>query len=184
MTAVPLPSLPPRAGLRQAVVDIVVSHIPPGDFTVAQVGAMAYADLAANHPDLLAAYQQMLAEEQIQEALRGRINTARLSLYRNQSVSDFQEASARFAETGDPAAFGPIMEGLYIIDQRNTRRRLREMNRDDCLFVAKMHTTKADKHLMRAAFWQALAQRIGSRAVGDVFAPEQVAALYSACCPT
>lgn len=181
MAITQLPDPLDRLSIREKVLAIVLGCVPDeGDFNLASVSAEAMLVLERDEPVLLQAFMREMAQSTVREIARQRLNEGRLAFYRNQRPLAFQRAAAEFERTGDSSAFGPIMDATYVIDDRSTRRRMRDMTRDDCRYVATRYQESAEQAALKARVWQAIASRVPEgQTVGETFTEEQLAALMN-----
>lgn len=93
------------------------------------------------------------------------------------TVSVFAEA-ARRAEQGDPTQLKEgWLQAMYTINNEYDRKCLKDMTAEDVLFVAASYEDRARASMMEAAFFRALAKKIGMGRVADVFNNTQLAEL-------
>lgn len=171
-----------RLDVRERVLAIALDCVPDGDCTLAGVVEEAMLKLERDHPVLMERFRQEMAESAVREILRQRLNEGRLAFYRNQRPLLFQRATAEYERTGDAeTAFGPIMEARMTVDSRNTRRKIRDMTKADCNYVASNYQTSAEQAALKAAVWRKVGERIPEGGVvSDVFDEASLAALMNA----
>jgi hypothetical protein len=82
-------------------------------------------------------------------------------------------------EGGDPGALVGWLDTVHRATPDGSRFRLRDMGRDQLLFVADCYADLARSSAFEAAFMRALAKRVGRRTVGEVYTEVQIAAMRS-----
>lgn len=95
----------------------------------------------------------------------------------NGPASVFADA-VKAAEEGDykPLRVG-FLQAIYVINIDNDRKALKDMTAEDVLFVAKSYDHRAKSALLEAAFFRAVARKIGTGRVADSFNNVQLAEL-------
>ena len=94
------------------------------------------------------------------------------------SVATARRGSRSFAaaaENGDVTEFVSLLDTAFVVDDGETRRPLRVMNRDDLEFVACSYSSRARANAFEASFMRAVKRRVpAGKVVGDVFTDEQL----------
>lgn len=88
----------------------------------------------------------------------------------------FSEAAQEAKASGntEPLRQG-FLQAVYVVDAENTRKSLKDMTAEDVLFVAAGYEDRARSAKLEAAFFRALAARIGNGVVADNFNNIQLA---------
>lgn len=133
--------------------------------------------LRAEEPDVLVAWLDAHAESILRDQIAGLIRSRRARSLRHAAAGAFGRAAKAFEATGDRDVLAPF-EQRYVVDQADTRRRVRDMTSSDCLFVAERYELSADRSAMLAAFHRAVARRVGGRTVGEVFSETEYDRMY------
>jgi hypothetical protein len=134
--------------------------------------------LAETDPELLSGWLHLHAKAFVSERIRYHLKSGRSRARVQASASAFAIAARRFEQSGDVVDLGGWMNVRYVVDERSTQRRLSDMNREDLLYVASRYDRTARTALLEEAFHRALAARVGSRTVGEVFTEDQISAMY------
>lgn len=93
------------------------------------------------------------------------------------TASVFAAAAAQ-AEAGDSSALRQgFLQAIYTIDTDNNRKALKDMTAADVLFVAESYEDRAKASLFEAAFFKAIAKKIGKGRVADVYNNVQLSEL-------
>lgn len=95
----------------------------------------------------------------------------------NGPASVFADA-VKSAEEGDykPLKVG-FLQAVYVINPDNDRKALKDMTAQDVLFVASSYDNRAKSALLEAAFFRAVAKKVGKGRVADSFNNVQLAEL-------
>lgn len=123
--------------------------------------------LREQDPDLLQAWLDAHAVQMVRTAVNQRDASRRAYARMATGRALFRDA-AHAAEAGDKGPLSRFMNTVYTIED-GTRVRLREMQARDLSFVADGYDRRATDNRMQAAFFKALAQRVGVGKVSDVF---------------
>lgn len=146
------------------------------DIIPSSVARRLIQQLRAEDPELLTAWLELHAEAIFRESITAVIRSRRLRARKHADAGAFARAAQAFTN-GDTDALSPF-EVRYVVDGADTQRRVRDMTRDDCLFVAERYSISADKALMLAAFHRAVAARVGERTIGEVFTEHEYDRMY------
>jgi hypothetical protein len=157
----------------RAVIDEATSHGPYSSPTIAEQIAEK---LRANDPDLLHGWLDQQAVQFIRVAINERDHSNRVHARAVAGRSVFREASAAF-EAGDSDALGAFLNTVYVVED-GTRVRLSEMTKPDLLFAADGYGRRAAEHLLQESFLRALAKKVGTRRVADVFDEDKLNSLW------
>lgn len=136
------------------------------------------AKLVEENDDLLYGWLRLHAEQTIRAAMAA-ADAATRAYARGpgSNVSVFAEA-ARKAEAGDPTQLKQgFLQAVYTINDQYDRKALKDMTAEDVLFVASMYEDRSRAAMMEAAFFRALAKKIGLGRVADTFNNTQLAEL-------
>lgn len=150
----------------RAVID---AELQDGDSAPAVAGRIV-AKLHATDPDLLAGWLDAGAVGWLTEAIGCIDRSARSHARAVSRRSAFGEASG----DGDVAGFLVVR---YVVDDAHTRKPLRELTRGELLYVAEAYAAGARAARFEAAFFRALAKRVGDGVVADHFTEAQIAEL-------
>lgn len=134
----------------------------------AEVAAKLVDRLTANDPDLLDGWLRVMAPGLLTEAIALRVRAARSVARARAGARAFADATEAGAE---PVGFLAIH---YVVDEADTRMRLADMTGPHCLYVADRYDQQAVTAAMEAAFFRALAGRVGARRVGQVLSGAEV----------
>lgn len=143
--------------------------------SIAAAGLVA--DLRSSDPELLAVWLDAHAEAFLREAIGTVIRSRRARSRNKASAGVFARAARVFEQTGDRNVLSPF-EQRYVVDGADTQRRVRDMTRTDCLFVAERYEITANRGAMLAAFHSAVARRVGDKTVGQVYTEAEYDRLY------
>lgn len=150
-----------------------------GDIVVSVEAGKFVAQQRETNPVEFHAWLDENAERFVTEIM-GRISVSdRAKAQRRSSSTGFADAAKRFAE-GDETALDPVLDVRYVIDDDNTRRRLKEMTWSDLDFAASSYEYLAASNGNEAKVLRAIQKKLpknGSRCVGDVFSDAQLRSL-------
>lgn len=71
-----------------------------------------------------------------------------------------------------------VFETEYVIDDRNTTRKLGAMTRPDLLYVADQYEATGRRALLQAAYFKVVAKKTGNRTVAEAFTAEDLLKLH------
>lgn len=151
--------------------DRLVAHLDSldGSFIVSEEAEKFLAKMAEHHPDELDAWLSERHVLLIAEEMR--------ALLRSQRARDRAHAGSRaFAEhysLDDTPTAGDAFGVRYCIDDGNVWKNVAEMTGDDHRYVAGRYELTGRRALVRAAFHEAVARRIGAKRTADVLSVEQ-----------
>jgi len=147
------------------------------DYIAPLVAADLVERLRAEDPDLLHGWLDLKASVFLADVIARRSNSKRQTARAAAPRKAFAEAAERFQETHDPIVLSPFAFE-YVIDDANTRRTVARMTALDCRFVAERYEDTARSARMEASFHRAVAKKVGSRTVGEVFSEDQYLLMY------
>jgi hypothetical protein len=158
--------------------DAVEAAIPDGaDYVAPLVAADLIERLRSEDPDLLHGWLNLKAAVFLADVIARRSNSKRQTARAAAPRRAFAEATRTFETTHDPAVLSPFAFE-YVIDAANTRRTVARMTAADCRFVAERYEDTARSARMQASFHRAVAKKVGTRTVGDVFSEDQYLLMY------
>lgn len=157
--------------------EAIEEAIPDGDYTAPLVAADLVDRLRAEDPDLLIGWLELKAAVFLADAVARRSNSRRQAARVSAPRKAFAEAARSFGSSGDAAVLRPFA-AEYVVDEDNTRRSVARMTAEDCRFVAGRYDETARQAKLEASFHRAVAKKVGSATVGDVFTEEQYVAMY------
>lgn len=164
--------------IRSRLQELVREHIPEhSDFTVAEERDRIIASMDINFAHEAG---MVLLTEAVHELIRAELSSRR-SIFENRvtkSQKKFDEALDAWTN-GDEEALD-AWRTSYVIDEENTRRSVSDMTRPDLLFVANDREAKGRRHLLRAAFFRGIAERMpdDTTTVSEVMDEAQYATIY------
>lgn len=161
------------AGEMRQVIDAETSA---GPYTSATVAEHIVEKLRATDPDLLHGWLEAQAVQFIRLAINARDCSQRSHARAMSGRSVFREA-ADAAEAGDVEALGSWLNTVHVVED-GSRVRLSEMRKPELLFVAENYARRAAESLLQEAFLRAVAKKVGSRKVSDVFDEDKLTALW------
>jgi hypothetical protein len=151
-------------------------HQPTGDFVIGPVATELVWGLRESDPDLLQGWLQEHAVAIVADCIRARQRAARSRAASQAKAVAFGDAADRFS-AGDSAALSPFTAHL-VVNEKNLRRPVKDMTKEDHLFVAGAHEARSNAALLLAAFHKAIAKRIPpGKTTSDVFSEEEYLAL-------
>ena len=133
--------------------------------------------LLAGDRELLYGWLQAHAATTISTAIRAIDAASRSQARQNAKASLFAAAAAEAERGNDQPLRHGFLQATYVINGNNERKRLRDMTAEDVRFVATGYEDRANSALMEAAFFRAVAKKIGNRTVGEVFTNAQLTEL-------
>jgi hypothetical protein len=145
---------------------LIDTEFQAGD-SAASVAERIVDKLRATDPTLLAGWLDFQAVQLLREAI-GSIDRS------TRSHARAQAARGAFGAAADAGDVRPFLSVKYVVDDADTRMPLGEMRREHLVFVAVGYEATAHSALFEAAFFRAVAKKVGSRSVGEVFTSEQI----------
>lgn len=134
----------------------------------AEIAAKVLTDMRKEQPKVLLAWLMIKAQYTM--------STHVAHFLRDQRRRFDQDASAKFAQ--EWATYVDFLDTRYRVDNQHGQKRLRDMNAQDCQFVADSHTSRAIRHQNHAAFFAVLANKVGTQKVGDVYSEYHIRKVY------
>lgn len=149
-----------------------------GEIVARVVAESIVEELRTHDPAFLAEWLDARAGEILGDYIRDRLNSRRATARVMHSRSVFAAAASSFEETGDVASFSAF-DALVVVNEDNLRRRVGDMTKEDCLFVAHAYGRSRREAEMYERFHLALAEKLGDSTVRDVYTEEQYRAMLS-----
>jgi|SRR5580765_2112607 len=134
--------------------------------------------LRDNDPALLDGWLRAQAEQFVWQAINDADRHLRGSLGQTAKPRAFSKATAALRKTGDTTQLRQFLDARYTIAD-GTRRPLAELTAADVEYVASGYAKLARANALKAAFFGALAKRIGEGTVADHFTDEQLREMWS-----
>ncbi len=156
----------------RAVIDTETGH---GPYVSRVVAREIVEKLQANDADLLNGWLFSQAEQLVWTAINGRDRSARAHARSTGSRSAFA-AAADEHDAGDSTSLGRFLGCRYVVED-GSRRPLADLTKADLTFVAESYEDRARQNAFEAAFFRALAKKVGRGTVADHFTEERIAAL-------
>lgn len=147
-----------------------------GPYVSAVIAEQLVDKLRATDPELLAGWLDAQAVQFVRIAINARDSSQRTHARQTAGRSVFRDA-AQAAEAGDSQALGSFLTTVYVIED-GSRVRLAEMRKPELLYVADDYGHRAADALMQEAFLRALAKKVGSRKVSDVYDEAKLTAMW------
>jgi hypothetical protein len=159
--------------------ELILEKIPAdGDFIPSLAAWSIVSALTETDPELLDGWLRLHAKSFLTELMRAQLRSHRARVRSSAKATAFSSAAKRFEKNGDLAELGGWMKIRYVVDDQSTQRCLGDMDRNDLNFVASRYSRTAQTLLLEEAFHRALASRVGSLKVSEVFTEEQISAMY------
>lgn len=153
-----------------------------GPYVSREIANEIVAALEVDDPDLLEGWLYAQAELMIWSAINQRDRSIRSKTRHSASASVFEKASQAHAE-GDSVPLRRFLDLPFVVAD-GTRCKLAELVATDLRYVASGYDQRAKESAMNAAFFRALAQKVGRKKVGDVFSEEKIAAMWNSLNPS
>lgn len=137
--------------------------------------------LRERDPELLAGFLDLCAVAVVTRLINDRDQSTRSHNRKTVSRSVFKDAADRHEEGNSE----PLEKLTYFLQELyvgpdGIKMYLKDMKATELNFAADDFAARAKQNAMQEAFLRVLAKRCGDRAVGEVFAEDQVAALWLA----
>lgn len=162
------PEMAEEFNLKMAArMDAVVSGQP--DLEIYEVVEALYEELQQSDPELLHGWLQANALQFLSETIRQRFHSDR-SRHRNARRKAFGDAA-------DSGTLADYFEQRFVVNEKNTWRRLGDMTGADHRYVAGQHECTAKRAALLAKFHLAVARKVGTRRTEEVFSAEKLAKL-------
>lgn len=174
MTAEPVPIDRDYVSEMRAVIDAETKDAP---YVSRAVAEHVVRKLRATDSELLWNWLDAQAEQFVWQAINDRDRSIRGRARATSSRSKFAENAERFSAGDSTAMDGWLAVPFAVEDGR--RKRLADLTADDLRFVASSYDRRAAENAFEAAFFRALAEKVGADTVRDHFTDEQLTALRS-----
>lgn len=155
---------------------VMDSETAGGPYVSAVVAERIVEKLTATDPELLDGWLHAQAVGFLRHAINLRDCSQRTHARLTASRSVFRNA-ADAAEAGDTEQLGSFLQTVYVLED-GSRKRLAEMRRPELLFAADGYERKAADMLLQEAFLRALAKKVGSKKVSDVYDENKISELW------
>lgn len=136
--------------------EVLRLKVPASNFIPAVTAAEVVAWLRANDPDLLAGWLDVVAVPIITERISRHLRAERSRAGASARARAFSEAADMFETSGDRSVF----DTLHPVNDSNLRKRVRDMTRNDHLYVADQYQMTEHTARLEAAFHRAIAKQI------------------------
>jgi hypothetical protein len=154
----------------------VIDREASGEYISGVVAVEIVGKLRANDPDLLGGWLDAQAVTLVHQAVNDRDRSLRARARTTGPRSVFAEAASRH-ERGDSSALESMLDAPYVVNAEDLRKPLGAMTSSDLTFVADGYRGRAASAAMEAAFFAALAKKVGSGTVADHFTDEKLSEL-------
>jgi hypothetical protein len=155
---------------------LIDAETSTGPYVSAVVAEHIVEKLLATDTDLLDGWLRAQAVNFLRHAINLRDCSQRTHARMTASRSVFRNA-AEAADAGDTEALGSFLHTVYVIED-GSRVRLSEMRKPELLFVADDYGRRASDALLQEAFLRALAKKVGTKRVSDVYDEDKLAKLW------
>lgn len=132
--------------------------------------------LRATDPDLLEGWLHAGAVGFVREAINSRDRSSRTHARIVSRRSAFGRA-AELHTAGDLVAMAGWLDVVHVLEG-GTRKRIAEMTAAELAFVADDYDRRASENAMHATFLRAVAKKVGTRKVSEVFTEAKLSALW------
>lgn len=150
-----------------------------GDTYVAGLVAQKVVDrLRQEAPELLAKFLDQHAVPVVTQMIGDISRSQRSAARANSGRSVFAKAAQR-QEAGEPRAMSSWLDTYYVVTSGNQRKQLGDMYQVELEFAARDYRERSRTNALQAAFLEALANRVGARAVREVFDNDQLASMWA-----
>jgi hypothetical protein len=146
-------------------------------YIVGTLAARIVDRLREDDPGLLAEFLNAHAATIIADMVSSVIRAQRNYVKANSGRSVFSDAVKRY-EAGDTLALGSWLDTMYVINTNAQRKRLGDMIGEELEWAAQDYAIRARGNLIQSAFLKALAEKVGSKTVSEVYTDEQIARMW------
>lgn len=135
--------------------------------------------LREENPKALVAWLNRNAERLILDAVL-KLNQSKRTTAGLEGSSQQRMARAvdHHRQTGSTERLEAFLEVRYRIGADRKTKSIRHMTAADCTFVAERFESKANLARMRAAFFRAVAKKVGDKTIGEVFDEDTISNLW------
>lgn len=151
----------------------VIDREASGEYVSALVAREIVEKLRVNDPDLLIGWLSDQATALIQQAINER-DRSRRSYARTAGPRSVFKKAADEMSAGQPAKMVGLLGTHYVVNEENLRKPLGSMTGSDLAFVSGRYHERSMENALEAAFFDALARKVGSDQVSDHFTDEQL----------
>ena len=130
-------------------------------------------ELRDRDPELLDGWMRLQAAEMLRQYIGTIDRSDRAKERQKASRRSFGDAVERH-KAGDPEALTKFLTVSYVVDESSNRMLLGKMKQPELHFAADVYQRQADANAFEAQFLRALANKVGSKTVGEVFTEEQI----------
>lgn len=155
---------------------IIDAETAGGPYVSAAVAERIVEKLEATDPELLSGWLHAQAVGFLRHAINLRDCSQRTHARLTASRSVFRNA-AEAAEEGDAEPLSKFLSTVYVVED-GSRMRLSEMRKSELVFVADNYERKAADLLLQEAFLRALAKKVGTKKVSDVYDEQKLSDLW------
>jgi hypothetical protein len=159
--------------------DIIERHTNVPTYQTRIVAQDIVSYLLANDPDLLHGWLRIRAADLLHEVINRRDRSRRARGAIQRKLKNFNDTLEEFV-AGNEQPVRSFLSAPYVINQENDRKYLRDMNREDLVYVADEYSNRAAANTALAALHYAMAKRVGEKTVGEVFTDQQIIELREA----
>lgn len=169
-----------RQNLARDIREVVDEELArAGDTYVAGIVAdRVVTRLRMDNPELLAKFLDQHAVSIITTMIGQIVRAQRSHVRATAGRATYQGALERY-EKGDENALGAWLDTMYVVTANDQRKRLRDMDKEDLEYAIADYTERARSNTLQANFLKALAKKVGSKSVGEVFTDEELARMWN-----
>jgi hypothetical protein len=144
-----------------------------GEYVSGIVAAQIVEKLRVNDPDLLIGWLGAQAVALVHQAINERDRSRRTHARTAGPRSVFAQAAEKH-ERGEVAPLYRLLDTHYSVNSENLRKPLASMNGGDLEYVSGSYQARASDAAMEAAFFAALARKVGDDTVAEHFTEDQI----------
>jgi hypothetical protein len=154
----------------------VIDQEATGEYVSSVVAGQIVEKLTQTDPELLIGWMQAQAVTLVHQMINDR-DRSRRTQARTAGPRSVFAGAAKAAEQGQPAQLYGLLATHYAVNDDDLRKPLAAMTSADLTFVSAGYQKRASDAAMEAAFFNALARKVGKGTVADHFTNEQLTAM-------
>jgi len=151
----------------------VIDQEATGEYVSYVVAGHIVEKLTETDPELLIGWMQAQAVTLVHQMINDRDRSRRTHARTAGPRSVFAGAAQKH-EQGNPAPLSGLLATHWVVNGDDLRKPLAAMTSDDLTFVSADYRKRASDAAMEAAFFAALARKVGRGVVSDHFTNEQL----------
>jgi len=157
--------------------ELILARTASGTWTSRGVARDVVEQLRSTDPEFLHEWLDRRAENCVWQTVNDITRSQRAHARQTRGRREIADAIAAH-EAGDGQAMRSWLDTAYVVNPQRERKNLGDMRRPDLLYVASGYRQTARRAQMHAAFFEALANKVGDKTVREVYDDQQIDTMY------